>query len=185
MARVQTCNLRFSKARICQQGIEHWRTGPFRQSKMANTCSRNHPFTPNSHRWEDRSSFVDSIYILKDRGRLTANRLTFASPLRELAFQLSRRSAAPRSGYSGKVVVNEPNFGHRKKGRPFFGWIIGIKFKPTWSGPLDTEIPMIVACQHSLKRAISGSPSCLTILDQFDQSLRAFSADPTRVNHEQ
>ena len=128
---------------------------------------------------EDHSSFVDSIYILKDRGRLTANRLTFASPLRELTFSF-RESAAPRSGYSGKVVVNEPNFGHRKKGRTFFGWIIGIKFKPTWSGPLDTEIPMIVACQHSLKRAISGSPSCLTILDPLDQVLLALSRQTQR-----
>ena len=88
---------------------------------------------------EDHSNFVDSIYVLKDRGRLTASRVAFASPLRELAFGF--RETVPGSGYSGKVVVNEPNFGHRKKGRAFFGWIIGIKFKPNWSGPLRTEDP--------------------------------------------
>jgi hypothetical protein len=99
---------------------------------------------------DDHDNFVDSIYILKDRGRLTANRLTFASPLRELAF--SFRDSVPGSGPSGKVVVNEPNFDHRRKGRAFFGWIIGIKFKPTWSGALCAEDPVIVACQDSLAR---------------------------------
>jgi len=34
---------------------------------------------------EDHSNFVDSIYVLKDRGRLTASRVAFASPLREIA----------------------------------------------------------------------------------------------------
>ena len=101
---------------------------------------------------EDHSNFVDSIYVLKDRGRLTASRVAFASPLRELAFGF--RESVPGSGYSGKVVVNEPNFGHRKKSRAFFGWIIGIKFKPNWSGPLRTEDPMIVACQNSLARVV-------------------------------
>ena len=86
----------------------------------------------------NHSDFVDSIYVLKDRGRLTASRLTFASPFRELTFSF-RESAASGSRYRGKVVVNEPSFGHRKKGRAFFGWIIGIKFKPTWSDPLNTE----------------------------------------------
>ncbi|MBR1235448.1 hypothetical protein [Bradyrhizobium sp. AUGA SZCCT0182] len=52
---------------------------------------------------QDHSKFVDSIYVLKDRGRLTADRLTFASPLRELAF--SFRESVPGSGHSGKVVV--------------------------------------------------------------------------------
>jgi AraC-like DNA-binding protein len=122
---------------------------------------------------EDHGSIVDSIYVLKDRGRLTANRLAFASPLRELTF--SFREPAPGSGYSGKVVVNEPNFGHRKKGRAFFGWIIGIKFKPTWSGSLRTEDPVIVACQNSLARVIRRGPSCLDILDPLDRALLALS----------
>ena len=123
---------------------------------------------------KNHSNFVDSIYVLKDCGRLTANRLAFASPFRELTFSF-RESAAPSSGHSGKVVLHEPNFGHRKKGRVFFGWIIGIKFKPTWSGPLRTEDPMIVACQNSLARVISGGPSRLAILDPLDQVLLALS----------
>lgn len=127
-------------------------------------------FTP----LDDHSNFVDSIYILKDRGRLTEKRLAFASPLRELTFSF-RESATPSSGHSGKVVVNEPNFGHRKKGRAFFGWIIGIKFKPAWSGPLRTENPLIVACQSSLARVISLTASCLDILGPLDRLLLALS----------
>jgi AraC-like DNA-binding protein len=122
---------------------------------------------------EDHSNFVDSIYVLKDRGRLTASRVAFASPLREIAFGF--REAVPGSGYSGKVVVNEPNFGHRKKSRAFFGWIIGIKFKPNWSGPLRTDDPMIVACQNSLARVVGTRPSCLDILHPLDQLLLALS----------
>ena len=122
---------------------------------------------------EDYSSFVDSIYVLKDRGRLTAKRLSFASPLRELAF--SFRDSVPSFEHNGKAVVNEPSFGHRTKGRAFFGWIIGIKFKPNWSGPLQTEDPMIVACRNSLARIIRADPSELDILDSLDELLRALS----------
>ena len=122
---------------------------------------------------ENHSSFVDLIYVLKDRGRLTASRVAFASPLREVAFGF--REAVPGSGYSGKVVVNEPNFGHRKKSRAFFGWIIGIKFKPNWSGPLRTDDPVIVACQNSLARVVGTSPSCLDVLHPLDQLLLALS----------
>jgi AraC-like DNA-binding protein len=121
---------------------------------------------------ENHSSFVDSIYVLKDRRRLTASRVAFASPLRELAFGF--REAAG-SGYSGRVVVNEPNFGHRKKSRAFFGWIFGIKFKPNWSGPLRTEDPVILACLNSLARIVATSPSYLDILDPLDQVLLGLS----------
>jgi AraC-like DNA-binding protein len=134
---------------------------------------------------ESQSNFVDSIYVLKDRGLLTASRLTFASPFRELAFsfpesaegsaQESARESTEASGYRDKVVVNEPNFGHRKKGRAFSGWLIGIKFKPAWSDRLRTEDPAIVACQNSLARAISTSPSCVDVLDPLDQVLLALS----------
>jgi AraC-like DNA-binding protein len=123
---------------------------------------------------ENYSNFVDSIYVLKDRGWLTASRLAFASPFRELIFSF-RESLTRRSLHYAKVVVNEPSFGHRKKGRAFFGWIIGIKFNPTWSCPLHTEDPVIVACQNSLARVIVEDPLCLAILDPLDQVLLALS----------
>jgi AraC-like DNA-binding protein len=126
---------------------------------------------------ENHCNLVDSIYVLKDRGLLTANRLTFASPFKELAFsfpesaQENTQEYAQGSGHRNRVVVNEPNFGHRKKGSAFFGWIIGIKFKPTWAGRLSTEDPVIVACQNTLARVIGKRPSCLDILDPLDQVL--------------
>jgi AraC-like DNA-binding protein len=122
---------------------------------------------------DDQSDLVDSIYVLKDRGLLTAHRLAFASPLRELTF--SFRETGQGTGRAGKVVVNEPTFGHRKKGRAFYGWIIGIKFKPTWSGPLRTDDPLIVACQRSLAHVVSVSPSRLGVLDPLDRLLVALS----------
>jgi AraC-like DNA-binding protein len=124
---------------------------------------------------ENHSNLVDSIYVLRDSGLLTASRLTFASPFKELAFSFP--DSAQESGHRDKVVVNEPNFGHRKKGRAFFGWIIGIKFKPTWAGRLCTEDPAIVACQNTLARVIAKSPSCLDVLDPLDQVLLALSRE--------
>jgi AraC-like DNA-binding protein len=123
---------------------------------------------------ESHSNFVDSIYILRDRGLLTANRLTFASPFREIVFSFPE--SAQGSGHRDRVVVKEPNFGHRKKGRTFFGWIIGIRFKPTWLGRLCAEDPVIVGCQNSLARVIANNnPSCLDVLDSLDQVLLALS----------
>ncbi|KRR20810.1 hypothetical protein CQ14_26290 [Bradyrhizobium lablabi] len=121
---------------------------------------------------ESHGHLVDSIYVLKDCGRLTANRLAFASPFRELTFSF-RELASPGLGRSGKVVVNEPNFAHRRKGRAFFGWVIGIKFKPNWPYPLHAEDPAIVACQNSLARLISEVPSSPAILAPLDQLLLA------------
>ena len=133
---------------------------------------------------EDYSSFVDSIYILKDRGQPTADRLTFASPLRELTF--SFRESVPGFEHNGKVVVNEPNFGHRKKGRAFFGWIIGIKFKPTWSGSLRTEDPAIVACRKSLARIIRRIHRISTSSRPLDHALLALSQRiGARLKHRQ
>lgn len=67
---------------------------------------------------DDQAAFVDSIYILKDRGRLTESRISFASPLKELAFVFREGDSA------GKVVFNEPSLNCRRKGRAFFGWIV-------------------------------------------------------------
>jgi AraC-like DNA-binding protein len=118
---------------------------------------------------EDQGSFVDSIYILKDRGRLTESRLSFASPLKELAFIF--REDAP----GGKVVFNEPSLDHRRKGRAFFGWIVGVKFKPNWSGSPSVHDPAIVACRDTLVRVVRESPSCFDMLDTVDRTLLALS----------
>jgi AraC-like DNA-binding protein len=118
---------------------------------------------------EDQAPFVDSIYILRDRGRLTESRMSFASPLTELAFIFRE------DGLGGKVVFNEPSLDHRRKGRVFFGWIVGVKFKPNWSGASSVHDPAIVACRDVLARAVRERPSWFDILDTVDRTLLALS----------
>jgi HlyD family secretion protein len=118
---------------------------------------------------EDEACFVDSIYILKDRGRLTESRMSFASPLKELAFIFRE------DGPGGKVVFNEPSLDHRRKGRAFVGWIVGVKFKPNWSGSPSVHDPAIVACRDALARVVRETPSCFDILDTMDRTLLALS----------
>jgi hypothetical protein len=69
------------------------------------------------------ANLVDLLYVMQDRGLMTADRRTFASPLVEIAFLF----ASSGSERPPKVVVVEPSFGHREKKRPFHGWAFGIK----------------------------------------------------------
>ncbi|SDO26367.1 AraC family transcriptional regulator [Afipia sp. GAS231] len=117
----------------------------------------------------DHGGFVDSIYVLKDRGRLTESRLTFASPLKELTFIF--REAAP----GGRVVFNEPNGVHRRKSGAFFGWIVGVKFKSTWPNSASADDPAVIACRDLLACVIQRSPSQLDILAPLDRALFALS----------
>lgn len=116
---------------------------------------------------EDQATFVDSIYILKDRGRLTERRASFGSPFKELAFVFREDSPG------GKVVFNEPNFDLRRKGRAFFGWIIGVKFKPDRVDAPSVHNPAIVACRDVLAHLIWQSPSCFDVLETLDRTLLA------------
>ena len=119
---------------------------------------------------ENQAAFVDSIYILKDRGRLTESRMSFASPLKELAFIF--REDSP----SGKVVFNEPSLDHRIKQRAFFGLIIGIKFRPN-SQPEASSVhnPTIVASREALARVVRSSPSCSDVISVVDRTLLTLS----------
>ena len=114
---------------------------------------------------EEQAAVVDSIYILRDRGRLTGSRMSFASPLRELAFIF--REDAP----SGKVVFNGPSLDHRRKARVFFGWIVGVKLKPTCPGAPSVADAAIVACRDALDRIIQEGASWSDILDLVDRTL--------------
>jgi AraC-like DNA-binding protein len=118
---------------------------------------------------EEEAAFVDSIYVLKDRGQLTESRVSFASPLRELAFIF--RGDSP----GGRVILNLPNLDHRRKGRAFFGWIVGVKFKPNWTEAPDVHDPAIVACRDALACMVRNGPSCFDILDAMDRTLLALS----------
>ena len=120
---------------------------------------------------EDQAAFVDSIYILKDRGRLTESRVSFASPLKELAFIFRE------DGPGGKVVFNEPSLDHRRKARAFFGWIVGVKFKPNWPGAPSIHDSTILACRDALARIVRESSPCFDILDAVDRTLPALSRE--------
>ncbi len=121
---------------------------------------------------DDQAGCVDSIYILKDRGRLTESRMSFASPLKELTFVFRE------DGPGGRVVFSEPSLDHRRKGRAFVGWIVGVKFKPNWSGSPSVDDPAIVACRDALARLVREGPSCFDILDTMDRTLLALSRQP-------
>ena len=123
---------------------------------------------------KENAEFVDFIYVLKDDGQLTESRMSFASPLRELAFIFRQGEAR------GKVVFNEPTLDRSRKGRAFFGWIVGVKFKPTWPGSLNIADPTVVACRDTLARAVDGESSCSEILATVDRTLLSFSSLPKK-----
>jgi len=118
---------------------------------------------------EDHASFVDSIYVLRDRGRLTASRMSFASPLKELAFIF--REDSP----TGKAVLKEPSLDHRRRARAFFGWIVGVKFRPNWQGAPSVHDLAILACRDALERLFQKRPSPIDILDVLDRALMPLS----------
>ena len=114
------------------------------------------------------SGVVDHMYVLKDRGLLTADRRTFASPFREITFVFREPSEGLTN--ASKVTVSQPSFGHRKRSDPFHGWVIGIRSAPSSSLPSIASSPPFADCQSRLAHAISGRPSSadvLAILDQF------------------
>lgn len=95
--------------------------------------------------------------------------MSFASPLRELAFVFRQDDPG------GRVVFNAPSSDCRRKSRAFFGWIVGVKLKPNWPGSPSNNHPAIVACRDALARIIRNSSSRLDILDTIDQTLLALA----------
>ena len=74
------------------------------------------------------------------------------------------------------MVFNEPSLDYRRKARAFFGWIVGVKFKPTWSGGAPSVHNLaIVACRDALARVVRDSPSCFDVLDIMDLTLLALA----------
>jgi AraC-like DNA-binding protein len=79
-------------------------------------------------------SFIDHLFILRDRGRLTGvGRNLFASPFSEIA--LVGRPPDDGSEDSGGSVAWKafhlpPRFGRRPRQRSFHGWMIGIRYRP-------------------------------------------------------
>jgi AraC-like DNA-binding protein len=79
-------------------------------------------------------SFVDHLFILRDRGQLTSvGRNLFASPFSEIA--LVGRLPDGDGGNTDRVVGWKtfhlpPRFGRRPRQRSFHGWMLGIRYRP-------------------------------------------------------
>lgn len=112
---------------------------------------------------------VDHLYVLKDRGLLTADRRAFASPFTELAFTFRR--SADGHAYVPKIVVNQPSFAHRKRHQAFNGWVFGLKSKRSsqWWSMIDRS--PLADCQARLVQALRGEPSYTDVLDILDRLL--------------
>jgi hypothetical protein len=79
-------------------------------------------------------SFVDHLFVLRDRGRLTGvGRSLFASPFSEIA--LVGRPRDDDTENTGGVVAWKafhlpPRFGRQPRQHAFHGWMLGIRYRP-------------------------------------------------------
>jgi AraC-like DNA-binding protein len=112
--------------------------------------------------------FVDHLYVLKDRGLLTApGRSIFASPFRDVAFTFPGESA----GGAGRVALVKPSFGHRKRKTAFHGWAFGVRTNAASSWPSATDRPAVADCLAQLAQVMCGEASCSSVLKILDQFL--------------
>ena len=140
------------------------------RDKLADETSEDGIFDRNSFYAEfapreDHTSFVESIYVLKDCGRLTASRASFASPFKELTFIYRE------DGPGGKVVFHGPRLEHRTKVRAFFGWILGVKFKPNCLVAPSLHDPVVGGCRDALAHTFRNGTSRSEVLDITDRTL--------------
>jgi AraC-like DNA-binding protein len=84
-------------------------------------------------------SFIDHLFILRDRGRLTGTgRHLFASPFSEIALVGRPRDdrwedlGGEEMGgtVAWKAFHLPPRFGRRPRQRSFHGWMLGIRYRP-------------------------------------------------------
>jgi AraC-like DNA-binding protein len=79
-------------------------------------------------------SFIDHLFVLRDRGRLTGvGRNLFASPFSEIAL-VSRRPDDNKGDNDGvavwKAIHLPPRFGRQPRQHSFHGWMLGIRCRP-------------------------------------------------------
>jgi AraC-like DNA-binding protein len=79
-------------------------------------------------------SFIDHLFILRDRGRLTGiGRNLFASPFSEIAL-VGRPAHDGNNDLDGTVAWKAfhlpPRFGRQPRQRGFHGWMLGIRYRP-------------------------------------------------------
>ena len=120
-------------------------------------------------------SVVDHLYVMKDRGIMTADRRAFASPFVEIAFAF--RESPEASDRVSRIVVVAPSFGHRKKHRAFHGWIFGVRCRPAADLPTAADGPPFSACAKRLEQALRGGASVDAIVDILDRLCRDLALD--------
>ncbi len=79
-------------------------------------------------------SFVDHLFVLRDRGRLTdVGRNLFASPFSEIAL-LGRRPDDDVEinvrGVVWKAIYSPPRFGRQLRQHSLHGWMLGVRCRP-------------------------------------------------------
>jgi AraC-like DNA-binding protein len=116
------------------------------------------------------SKVVDHLYVMKDRGIMTADRCAFASPFMEIAF--SFREPLEETGRSTRIVVLQPAFGHRRKSRTFHGWVFGLRVHPLACRLASAETSSFTNCQKRLAQEIRKGPSPSNILGILDRLCR-------------
>jgi AraC-like DNA-binding protein len=123
-------------------------------------------------------SFIDHLFLLRDRGRLTGvGRNLFASPFSEIA--LVGRRPDDNGGDNDGVVVWKaihlpPRFGRQPRQHSFHGWMLGIRCRPL---DLDTGDAALVGLSELFTATVGGkseSPfdSIIGALDAWIEHLR-------------
>lgn len=108
-----------------------------------------------------------------ERRGLTESRASFASPLKELTFIFREDSPG------GKIVFHEPRLDHRTKVRPFFGGILGVKFKPDSGQDFDglgTQAFSGVAYTNNSQSAVITAQPTLIANKRFPHHLSEYGA---------
>lgn len=115
----------------------------------------------------EHAGFVEHLYAMKDRGIMTADRRTFASPFMEIAFLFAR--SPDGSECTPRIIVREPSFGHRTKKRPFHGWMFGIKFRFSLRGKSLEDLPSLVQGQKRLHALLSNTAPISCVVEVLDR----------------
>src|ERR1700738_503765 len=113
------------------------------RTRVSKTYEANLPVYAELQPIDRHRSFVDHLFVLRDRGRLTGvGRNLFASPFSEIA--LVGRLEEDGRGNDGLVVWKaihlRPRFGRQPRRHSFHGWMLGIRCRPLDLDPGDAAL---------------------------------------------
>jgi AraC-like DNA-binding protein len=112
---------------------------------MSKTCEANPAVYAELEPMDRHRSFIDHLFVLRDRGRLTGvGRNLFASPFSEIAL-VGRRphddDARDNDGaVAWKAIHLPPRFGRQPRRHGFHGWMLGIRCRPFDLDPGDAAL---------------------------------------------